>query len=132
MSPKPLTAAAAVRKALAAQQKAEADAAARAFLALCARAGLPAPVRELRFARGRRWRFDFAWKPERLALEVEGGVWTEGRHTRGSGFLRDMEKYNRAAADGWRLIRCTPDTLLTPATLQLVRACLTPTPGRRS
>jgi very-short-patch-repair endonuclease len=61
--------------------------------------------REHRFAQGRRWRFDFAWPAQRVALEVEGGAWTGGRHTRGAGFLADLEKYNRAALDGWRVIR---------------------------
>lgn len=66
---------------------------------------LPVPVREFRFAPPRRWRFDFAWVDKKLAVEVEGGVWNGGRHTRGKGFLGDMEKYNQAALDGWRVLR---------------------------
>lgn len=73
--------------------------------------GLPDPRSEYRFAQGRRWRFDHAWVAERVALEIEGGVWTNGRHTRGSGFMRDVIKYNEAAVLGWRVIRCTPSTL---------------------
>lgn len=66
---------------------------------------LPEPVREYRFAPDRKWRFDFAWPDEKLAVEVEGGVWSGGRHTRGAGFLKDAEKYNRAALMGWRVLR---------------------------
>ena len=70
-------------------------------------AGLPEPVRELRFAPPRRWRFDLCWPAFRLACEVEGGVYSGGRHTRGSGFEADCEKYNTATLDGWRVIRVT-------------------------
>lgn len=78
------------------------------FPAACRAAGLPEPVAEFRFHPERRWRLDWAWPDWRLALEIEGGVWTGGRHTRGRGFLGDMEKYNALALAGWRLVRCTP------------------------
>lgn len=83
-------------------------------------AGWPKPEREHRFHGERRWRVDFFWAKnprllnsssgdwEPLALEVEGGVFTGGRHTRGAGFLKDCEKYNTMAAMGIRLIRLTP------------------------
>jgi very-short-patch-repair endonuclease len=96
------------------------------FLALLKRAKIPAPTAELVFAPPRRFRFDYAWQQERVALEVEGGVWTGGRHTRGAGFLKDMEKYNMASALGWRIVRCTPKTLCTMDTVELIARCLTP------
>lgn len=71
-------------------------------------AGLPEPVREYRFAReslGRQWRFDFAWVDHLVAVEVEGATYADGRHTRGSGFAADCEKYNAAARLGWRVLR---------------------------
>lgn len=88
--------------------------------------GLPAPEPEYRFAPPRRWRFDYAWPDAKVALEVEGGVWIRGRHTRGSGFLKDMEKYNAAAVRGWRVLRCTPTQLPAPATLTLIQQALWP------
>ena len=72
---------------------------------------LPEPVREHRFHTTRKWRFDFAYPAQKLAIEVEGGVWSGGRHTRGSGFTNDCEKYNAALMNGWRVYRCTPDMI---------------------
>lgn len=69
--------------------------------------GIPEPTPEHRFHGKRRWRFDLAWPEQMAAVEVEGGVYTNGRHTRGSGFTADCEKYNEAALDGWRVIRVT-------------------------
>lgn len=85
------------------------------FVALCRDAGLPEPVAEWQFDRGkppRRFRFDYAWPTHRIAVEIEGGIWTDGRHTRGAGYLRDMEKYNLAVKGGWRLLRYAPTQLL--------------------
>lgn len=77
-------------------------------------------VREFRFHTIRRWRFDYAVPEHRIALEVEGGVWTGGRHTSPKGFLSDMEKYNAAALMGWVVVRTTPDKLLTDG-VQIVK-----------
>lgn len=68
---------------------------------------LPAWAAEYRFHRTRQWRFDLAWPHLRLAVEVEGGIWAGGRHTRPAGFEADCEKYNEAAILGWRVIRVT-------------------------
>lgn len=92
--------------------------------ALCARYDIPEPESEYVFASPRRWRFDFAWPEDshKVALEVDGGIWQNGRHTRGLGYLRDIEKLNRAAVLGWRVIRCTPQTLITG--VETVAECL--------
>lgn len=69
--------------------------------------GIPTPVREHKFDRLRQWRFDFAWPNMKIAVELEGGVFSEdpGRHSCGSGFKRDCEKYNYAQLQGWRVYR---------------------------
>lgn len=56
------------------------------------------------------------------ALEVEGGVWTRGRHIRPQGFLDDVEKYNAAVLLGWRVFCVTPDELFRGKTLEMIRA----------
>lgn len=70
-------------------------------------AGLPTPEREHRFDTSRRWRFDFAWLDARVAIEVEGGSFIAGRHSRGSGFEADCAKYIAAAIAGWLVLRVT-------------------------
>jgi hypothetical protein len=60
--------------------------------------------KEYKFADGRRFRFDY-YHPSGIAIELEGGVWSKGRHTRPSGFLNDMEKYNLAASMGILVFR---------------------------
>jgi very-short-patch-repair endonuclease len=99
------------------------------FLQVCKSEGMPIPIPEHRFLHGRRFRFDFAWPEHRVALEVEGGVWTGGRHTRGKGFLADMEKYNHAAALGWLVLRCVPDTMMHRATMDFIKSALARNPN---
>ena len=65
--------------------------------------------REYVFAEPRKWRFDFAWPQLLIAVEVEGGSWSGGSHTRGQRFEQDVEKYNEATLRGWRLFRFTSD-----------------------
>ena len=62
---------------------------------------------EFRFHPTRRWRFDFAFERIKFAVEVEGGTWSGGRHTTGSGFEKDCEKYAEALVLGWRVLRVT-------------------------
>lgn len=68
---------------------------------------LPKPERELKFHSTRRWRIDFAWVEWMVAVEIEGGTRSGGRHTTGAGFEKDCEKYNQLAMDGWTLLRFT-------------------------
>jgi very-short-patch-repair endonuclease len=79
----------------------------RALLTQIGWASLPDPAVEYPFAKPRRWRFDLAWPDRKLAVEVEGGTWVDGRHSRGAGFEKDAEKYAEAAVLGWRVIRVT-------------------------
>ena len=91
------------------------------FTTLCRSDWKEECVKELKFHPTRKWRFDYAIPAHKIAVEVEGGVWTGGRHTSPKGFLNDIEKYNTATLMGWRVFRTTPDELCTNATLQLLR-----------
>ncbi|WP_202406091.1 hypothetical protein [Hufsiella ginkgonis] len=80
-------------------------------------------VMEFRFDEKRQWRFDYANEEIKLAIEQEGGVWSGGRHTRGAGYVADMEKYNAAALLGWTVIRRTPQQMMTDETMVMIRNC---------
>jgi len=87
--------------------------------------GLPAPVREYRFAgievglgpgirqrlaeaNLKDWRFDFCWPDLKFAVEVEGVVWSgKGRHQTGKGMEDDLDKYDAAMKRGWTIYRCS-------------------------
>lgn len=64
---------------------------------------LPGPEREYRFHPERRWKFDFAWPWQKIAVECEGGGWQFGGHNRESGRKKDREKFNNATRLGWRV-----------------------------
>lgn len=82
--------------------------------------------REHRFHPPRRFRFDFAIVEHKIAIEHDGGVWSGGRHVRGKGFLRDLEKLNLAVLDGWRVLRYPR---ADPRMLDDVRALMAWGPG---
>lgn len=91
------------------------------FVQYCAKMLGFEPMKEYLFHDVRKWRFDYAFPLYRIALEVEGGVYSSGRHIRPTGFLGDIEKYNTAAVLGWRVLRTTPDQLRTLRTLNMIR-----------
>jgi len=62
-------------------------------------------VREYHFHPTRQWRFDFAFPEHMLAVEVDGNIWNQGRHTRGKGWEQDAEKLSEAAILGWYVMR---------------------------
>ncbi len=62
-------------------------------------------IQEFYFHPERQWRADFHIIGTKILVEVEGGIWTGGRHTRGKGFIHDMEKYNTATVLGYQVLR---------------------------
>lgn len=96
------------------------------FIAFCLSEGLPEPIPEFRFEPTRKWKADWLFEAngKRVALEIEGAVWTNGRHTRPKGFLGDIEKYNNLSLNGIYLLRVTPDNLLKTSTVEMLRKCL--------
>lgn len=96
----------------------------REFLTQVELAEIPKPVCEHRFHETRQWRFDWAWPELRVAVEYEGGIHHEGRHTRGKGFESDCEKYNEAAIAGWIVIRITYDMVRSGLALHQLLASL--------
>jgi hypothetical protein len=115
-----------------ASRKPKSPMAGQLFDSLCLAHGVPVPAKEFRFDPPRKWMFDYFWhapwpsnvKHAGIALEVEGGVWTGGRHVRGSGFLKDCDKYNEAAIMGICVLRCTPADIESGAAFALVKRAL--------
>lgn len=72
-------------------------------------------TREAKFYFKRKWRADYAISAngDNVLIEIEGAVWANGRHTRGSGYVKDLEKYNMASALGYKLFRFTTQQVLS-------------------
>jgi very-short-patch-repair endonuclease len=77
--------------------------------------------KEFRFHPKRKWRFDYAFPALKIAVEVDGGVWTGGRHINPDGYINDMEKLNNAAAMGWLVLRITTDDRFASKTYDLIK-----------
>jgi very-short-patch-repair endonuclease len=67
---------------------------------------------------------DFAWPDNKVFLEVDGGIWCGGRHTRAREMLKSWEKENAAATQGWRVLRCQPRDCCKLATINAIQAAL--------
>lgn len=100
-------------------------------------AGFERPKPEHVFHESRKWRFDWAWIPERVALEREGGDFRQvtcecgrtrtvfvSRHHSRDGLAVDAEKYGEAAIRGWIVIRATPEMLKSGLATRLLLAAL--------
>ena len=92
-----------------------------AYLKAC---GIQAPEFELRFHPVRRWRFDLSWPEQKVALEVQGGIFVNGRHSRGAAMLKEWEKLNTAAEMGWRVVFCQPSDLCKAQTTDMIKRVL--------
>lgn len=94
--------------------------------------GFPDPATELVFHPKRKWRLDFAWPANMIALEVHGGIHSGGRHTRGRGFVEDRAKMNEAALLGWTVIEATPEHIKTGQLRAWLLAAFNQDPDQRT
>jgi very-short-patch-repair endonuclease len=60
---------------------------------------------EYRFHPTRKFRFDHAWPDKKLAMEIDGGLYVNGGHSRGAAREHDYEKDAEALMLGWRVLR---------------------------
>ena len=88
-------------------------------------AGLPCPERERCVIPGRKFRHDLAWPAHNLLVEIQGGTWIQGRHSRGAGMESDCEKQALALLLGWRTLAVTGSQVRSGAALEWLRSLLT-------
>jgi very-short-patch-repair endonuclease len=79
---------------------------------------------EYKFSKTRDWRADYAIVGTWVLLEIEGGIFSNGRHTRGSGYERDLEKYNTVSALGYKLFRFSTAQVLTGKAKEFLKTWL--------
>lgn len=84
------------------------------------------PQFEFRFHSKRKWRFDIAFPGNRLAIEIQGGLFIKegGRHNRGAALLKEHEKLNEAACAGFRVLYTVPKQLLSEGFMGTVKRAL--------
>lgn len=85
----------------------------RAFYDQCAALGFIPSHGEAQVIEDRKWRFDFLFDWADLVVEIEGGVFSGGRHTRPVGFSNDCLKYNRVVVEGYVVMRFTTEQVMT-------------------
>jgi len=75
---------------------------------------------EYKFHPKRKWRADFHIMGKKILVEVEGGVWSGGRHTRSKGYIADMEKYNAAVVMGYQVLRFSTEQVKSGLAVQQI------------
>lgn len=77
-------------------------------------------VSEYKFHPIRKWRMDFACPELKICIEIDGGIFIGGRHSRPIGMLKDNEKLNTAASMGWLVLKFTPQQKSKTETFELI------------
>ena len=87
-------------------------------------ADLPPAEREYKFHPTRKWRWDFAWPADKVAVECQGGTWTKGAHSSGSGLERDYEKINAGQLMGWRVFQASRKMIESGEVIDILKIVL--------
>ena len=83
-------------------------------------------LREYPAVKGRKFRFDFCYEDARLLIEINGGTFTKGAHSTGTGIRRDYEKNNLAQLAGWRCLMFDSEMVRSGEAVEIVRKALEP------
>lgn len=78
-------------------------------------------MREYKFHPRRQWRSDLYLPEYGIIIEIEGGIWSGGRHTRGAGYKKDVEKYNEVEIAGYMLLRFVTDHVKKDQAMPVIR-----------
>ena len=85
---------------------------------------LPKPETQSLFHPTRKWRWDFSWNDRMIAVEIQGGTWIFGRHTRPKGIENDCRKKNEATLLGWKVFEFTTDMVKSGEALETIKKAL--------
>ena len=91
---------------------------------LLQRAGLGGYQRNYRFAVKKRYELDFAWTMQRVAIEVQGGLHSNGAHVRPAGYTRDCKKMRLAQLMDWKIFYCTAGDIRDNSIIEDVETAL--------
>ena len=80
--------------------------------------------REYRFHAIRKWKFDFAWPLVKVALEIHGGTFVRGAHSRGARQRKDFEKQNAAHLAGWTVYLADTTMVKDGTALKLIEQAI--------
>src|SRR6266567_1586530 len=69
-------------------------------------------------------RWDIAFTEEKLAVEVNGGIWIQGAHAHPTTIIRNMKKGNLGALRGWRVLAFEPREVKTGGPVNLILEAL--------
>lgn len=72
----------------------------------------------------RKYLYDFHIRGEQLLCEVQGGIWVQGKHTRGAGYENDCKKMIFAQLNGYRIFYFTPGMVHSGEALDCVLSFL--------
>ena len=88
--------------------------------------GLTGYLRAYPAVQRRKFRWDFCWEKEnvRLLVEINGGTFTKGGHSTGTGIRRDYEKNNLAQLAGWRCLMFDGKMVRSGEAVEMVRKAL--------
>jgi hypothetical protein len=66
---------------------------------------------EVRLIPRRRFKFDYANIPAKVAIEINGQIWHKGGHSTGKSLLRDYEKLNLAQQHGYCVFQLSSEMI---------------------
>lgn len=74
---------------------------------------------------GRKYRYDFYYRPANVLFEINGGTYARGRsgHTSHQGISRDYDKTNRAQLNGYTIFLLGTDQLTREYVSELIEYC---------
>lgn len=87
-------------------------------------AGLPVGEAQVKGIPGRKFKFDRAWVPEKVAVDINGGTFARMGHSTGTGIERDCVKACLAAINGWRYLPLTKHMIQDGRAVTLIAQAL--------